>query len=315
MSTTNSKSGSNRSVLINLKMFCLIAVLGLLGCGGGGGGGANTDAAPTAGITSPANGSSHAEGNSITFSGSASDAEDGDLSSSLSWSSDIDGAIGTGASFTSTALSLGTHVITASVTDSGGLSPTTLPSVTVTIRMLATLNLLSGSHIQTTTPMVVESTCNNCDSSATQYSWTIEGVANPVSTDDNYLLDSDYLLRQISISATPYNTSGESGATESVTYGLNHVETIVGNEKAFAAIKTDGTVQTWGSSYWGGDSSSVASSLTGVESIAATASAFAAIKSDGTVVTWGDSEYGGDSSSVASDLSVGGDVLIHSTLE
>ncbi|MCP4276551.1 MAG: hypothetical protein GY779_09395 [Gammaproteobacteria bacterium] len=39
MNTTNSKPGNNRSVLINLKMFCLIAVLGLLGCGGGGGGG------------------------------------------------------------------------------------------------------------------------------------------------------------------------------------------------------------------------------------------------------------------------------------
>ncbi len=38
MSTTNSKPGSNRPVLINLKMFCLIAVLGLLGCGGGGSG-------------------------------------------------------------------------------------------------------------------------------------------------------------------------------------------------------------------------------------------------------------------------------------
>ncbi len=36
MSTTNSKPGSNRPVLINLKMFCLIALFGLVGCGGGG---------------------------------------------------------------------------------------------------------------------------------------------------------------------------------------------------------------------------------------------------------------------------------------
>ena len=51
--------------------------------------------------------------------GTATD-EDGDLAASLAWSSSLDGAIGSGASFSTTTLSLGSHTITASVTDSGG---------------------------------------------------------------------------------------------------------------------------------------------------------------------------------------------------
>ena len=86
---------------------------------GSGGGGGNT--APTVTISSPANGASFGTGTSIAFSGTAPDAEDGDLASNLAWTSNVDGLIGTGGSF-SAVLSDGTHLITASVTDSGGLT-------------------------------------------------------------------------------------------------------------------------------------------------------------------------------------------------
>jgi hypothetical protein len=57
---------------------------------------------------------------------------------------------------------------------------------------------------------------------------------------------------------------------------------------AFAALKSDGSVVTWGDSDYGGDSSSVAAELeSGVSQIFSTW-AFAALKSDGSVVTWGD---------------------------
>ncbi|NBO32660.1 MAG: calx-beta domain protein, partial [Cyanobacteria bacterium WB6_1B_304] len=75
---------------------------------------------------------------------------------------------------------------------------------------------------------------------------------------------------------------------------------------AFAALKSDGSVVTWGYSSYGGDSSGVSSRLTsGVTQIFSTRTAFAALKSDGSVVTWGDSSNGGDSSSVSSRLSSG----------
>jgi len=83
-------------------------------CGGG-----PVDAAPVVSITNPSNGSSFNSGESISFSGSAIDDLDGDVSSSLVWTSDLDGQIGTGASF-SAVLSDGTHTITASATDSSG---------------------------------------------------------------------------------------------------------------------------------------------------------------------------------------------------
>jgi hypothetical protein len=77
--------------------------------------------APVATIDAPANGASFEVGAPIGFSGSASDREDGDLTNALGWTSDRDGVIGAGGSFTTSALSVGAHQIRASVQDSGGL--------------------------------------------------------------------------------------------------------------------------------------------------------------------------------------------------
>jgi len=85
---------------------------------------------PIVSITSPADGSTFASGATILFAGSASDTEDGDLTASLAWTSDIDGPIGTGGSF-STTLSDGNHTITASATDSGGKTGSVSISITV----------------------------------------------------------------------------------------------------------------------------------------------------------------------------------------
>jgi len=55
---------------------------------------------PVAAIASPEHGATFTEGEPISFSGSASDAEDGDVTASLSWSSNLDGPIGSGGTFT-----------------------------------------------------------------------------------------------------------------------------------------------------------------------------------------------------------------------
>ena len=94
---------------------------------------APTNTAPTVTISSPTNGSTVTSGSSVTFAGSASDTEDGDLSASLAWSSNLDGSLGTGASFSTSGLSTGTHTVTASVTDSGGLSGDATVSLTVEV--------------------------------------------------------------------------------------------------------------------------------------------------------------------------------------
>jgi hypothetical protein len=76
---------------------------------------------PTVAVTAPANGAVFASNAIITFTGTASDAQDGNLASSLSWRSSLSGALGSGATL-STSLAAGTHVITASATDTGGMT-------------------------------------------------------------------------------------------------------------------------------------------------------------------------------------------------
>ena len=60
---------------------------------------------------------------------------------------------------------------------------------------------------------------------------------------------------------------------------------------AFAALKSDGTVVTWG---YGSAGSTAPQELSGVTQVfSSTGGAFAALKSDGTVASWGDSRSGG----------------------
>ena len=84
------------------------------------------------------------------------------------------------------------------------------------------------------------------------------------------------------------------------------VTKVSSNPHAFAALKNDGSVVTWGLSAYGGNSTSVAASLSsGVINVYSNDGAFAALKNDGSVVTWGQSAYGGNSTSVAASLSSG----------
>ncbi len=95
-----------------------------------GGGGGNTP--PSVTITSPANNSSFAQGATVNFAGTASDLESGDLTSGLVWTSNLQGQIGTGGSFSRSDLTVGTHIVTASVTDPGGLTGNASVTITIT---------------------------------------------------------------------------------------------------------------------------------------------------------------------------------------
>ncbi len=80
------------------------------------------NANPVATITKPFNNSIHGYGESIIFTGTGTDPDGG--STTLSWSSDVNGLLGTGSSITVTDLSVGEHEITLTVTDSSGLTDT-----------------------------------------------------------------------------------------------------------------------------------------------------------------------------------------------
>ena len=86
---------------------------------------------PSVQITAPSPGGVYTLGDSISFSGTATDVEDGDLTAQATWTSSIDGALGSGGSVSTTSLSVGVHTITFAVTDSGGLSDSEQVTLTV----------------------------------------------------------------------------------------------------------------------------------------------------------------------------------------
>jgi subtilisin family serine protease len=91
-----------------------------------------TNTAPTAAISSPTNGANFVQGASVSFAGTGSDQEDGTLTgASLTWTSNIDGQIGTGTSFSKSNLSIGSHVITLTAKDAQGATGTATRSITI----------------------------------------------------------------------------------------------------------------------------------------------------------------------------------------
>jgi cytoskeletal protein RodZ len=106
-------------------------------------------------------------GEEITFSGSATDFQDGELSDdSLVWTSNKDGEIGEGEEFTRDDLSEGEHTITLTATNS--LGEKTTVSITITIG--------EGTPTTTTTPPVVSTTTIEVDErlESNCYNWPEE---------------------------------------------------------------------------------------------------------------------------------------------
>lgn len=148
--------------------------------------------------------------------------------------------------------------------------------------------------------------CDTCDSARYQYKWVINGLT--VGTGASYTFRTEDVGFNIRLEVVGEDAFGQQ-TQEYVTAKVSRVSKVYSSYGAFAAVKEDGSVVTWGDpqyASYGGDSSAVANQLTaGVKAIYATQGAFAAVKDDGSVVTWGDQNDGGDSSAVASQLSSG----------
>ncbi len=102
-----------------------------------------TNTAPVAAITAPLNGSSFEAGDLISFTGTGDDLEEGALAGdSLVWESDVDGNFGNGTAVDYSGLSVGSHIITLTATDSFGLFGTDSINLEITVYIPDTGNIV-----------------------------------------------------------------------------------------------------------------------------------------------------------------------------
>jgi hypothetical protein len=87
---------------------------------------------PVVTITSPANGASFVQGAAISLAGTASDSQDGNISSRIQWK-DNGVPIGSGSLLSSILSLVGVHTITATVIDNNGATASSQVAITITL--------------------------------------------------------------------------------------------------------------------------------------------------------------------------------------
>jgi len=102
---------------------------------------------PTITIKSPNAGASVVEGNALNLDAAAVDMENGDISSRVTWSDSITGALGTGAQLSISTLAVGAHTITATVRDDANLTATSTVNVSVVAAPVPTISISSPASM------------------------------------------------------------------------------------------------------------------------------------------------------------------------
>lgn len=122
--------------------------------------GATLNSAPVISIASPVSGTITSSGLATRFTGSASDKEDGNISSKIAWTSDVTGLIGSGSSLSSV-LPDAVHRITAAVSDSVNITRYATVSITVGSIPTPPLGVIASNPATGTTSVRWTDTSNN----------------------------------------------------------------------------------------------------------------------------------------------------------
>ena len=124
---------------------------------------------------------------------------------------------------------------------------------------------------------------------------TISQILNPKSKEVKKTLSIEGVVTvTLYEDGTLHSSSNEEFDTyfSKVSDKLHDIIDIQKTDRAFAALRSDGSVVSWGDPNFGGDSSVVSLDLkSGVRSIIASRSGFIAIKEDGSIVDWSDRSW------------------------
>jgi hypothetical protein len=93
--------------------------------------GVGENARPVVMISAPGDGAIFTEGDTVALAATAVDLEDGSLTASITWTSSLDGVLGSGGGLATSTLGVGTHDLTAAATDSGGRAGTSTVIIVV----------------------------------------------------------------------------------------------------------------------------------------------------------------------------------------
>jgi len=178
---------------------------------------------PSVTLESPGSGALYNDGDTIAFSATVSDGQDSPEQLALDWSSDLDGGISsqgadsTGqASFTSAALSTGTHSLTLTVTDTDGLYATAVGSFTVNALPTApTVGIAPDPALTSDDLSATASGSSDPDASGTisyAYAWYEEGALSGASASAVFPASATSKGLSYRVVVTPSDGTGD-GAT------------------------------------------------------------------------------------------------------
>lgn len=91
----------------------------------------SANSTPSISMSSPAENAQFFVGDAVRLQGNATDPEQGNIRTRMQWSSNLDGALGTGSPLTIRTLRAGEHTIKAMVTDNGGAKAAITRTITV----------------------------------------------------------------------------------------------------------------------------------------------------------------------------------------